>query len=51
MSQVFIKSKIRSTAFALAVKIGEPSGIHCILQWLADITAQPTIESSFDPSV
>ena len=27
------------------------SGIRCILLWLSDITAQPTFESSFDPSV
>ena len=34
-----------------AVKIDESSGIRCILQWLSDITAQPTFESFFDPSV
>ena len=51
VSQVLIKSKARSTALASAVKIDESSGIRCILLWLPDITAQPTFESSFDPSV
>ena len=50
-SQVFMKSKARSTAVASAVKIDESSGIRYILLWLSDITAQPTFESSFDPSV
>ena len=50
-SQVLMKSKARSTALASAVKIDESSGIHCILLWFFDITAQPTFESSFDPSV
>ena len=51
VSQVLINSKARSTALASAVKIDELSGIRCILLWLPDITAQPTFESSFDPSV
>ena len=51
LSQVLTKSKARLTALASAVKIGEASGICCILLWLSDITAQPTFESSFDPSV
>ena len=51
VSQVLIKSKARSTALASAVKIDESSGNRCILLWLSDITAQPTFESSFDPSV
>ena len=46
-----MKSKARSTALASAVKTDESSGIRCILLWLSDITAQPTFESSFDPSV
>ena len=46
-----MKSKVRSTALASAVKIHESTGIRCILLWLSDITAQPTFESSFDPSV
>ena len=50
-SQVLMKSKARSTALALAVKIDESSGIRYILLWLSDITPQPTFESSFDPSV
>ena len=50
-SQVLMKSKARSTALASALKIYESSGIRCILLWLSDITAQPTFESSFDPSV
>ena len=50
-SQVLMKYKARSTALASAVKIDESSGIRCILLWLSDITAQPTLESSFDPSV
>ena len=50
-SQVLMKSKARSTALASAVKIDESSGIRCVLLWLSDITAQPTFESSFDPSV
>ena len=50
-SQVLMKSKARSTALASEVKIGESSGIRCILLWLSDITSQPTFESSFDPSV
>ena len=51
MLQVLIQSKARSTTFASAVKIDEPSGICCKLQWLSDITAQQTFEPSFDPSV
>ena len=51
VSQVLMKSKARSTALASAVKIDESSGIRCILIWLSDITAQPTFEPSFDPSV
>ena len=51
MPQCIIKSKTRSTDFASAVKIDKPSGIRCILQRLSDIIAQPTFESSFDPSV
>ena len=50
-SQVFMKSKARSTALASAVKIDESSDIRYILLWLSDITAQPTFKSSFDPSV
>ena len=50
-SQVLMKSKARSTALASAVKIDESSGIRCILQWLSDLKARPTFESSFDPSV
>ena len=50
-SQVLMKSKARSIALASAVKTDESSGKHCILLWLSDITAQPTFESSFDPSV
>ena len=50
-SQVLMKSKARSIALASAVKIDESSGILCILLWLSDITAHPTFESSFDPSV
>ena len=50
-SQVLMNSKARSTALVSAVKIDESSGIRCILLWLSDITAQPTFESSFDPSV
>ena len=46
-----MKSKARSAAFASTVNIDEPSRIRCILQWLSDITAQPTFESYFDPSV
>ena len=42
---------LRPIALASAVKIDESSGIRCILLWLSDITAQPTFESSFDPSV
>ena len=45
MSQVLINSK------ASAVKMDESSEIRCILLWLSDITAQPTFESSFDPSL
>ena len=45
------KSKARSIALASAMKIDESPGIRCILLWLSDITAQPTFESSFDPSV
>ena len=51
VSHVLMKSKARSTALASAVNIDESSGIRCILLWLPDITAQPTFESSFDPSV
>ena len=51
VSRVLRKSKARPTAFASAVKKDEPSGIRCILQWLSDISEQPTFESSFDPSV
>ena len=51
VSQVLMKSKARSTALASVVKIDESSGIRCILIWLSGITAQPTFESSFDPSV
>ena len=51
VSQVLVKSKARSTALASAVKTDVLSGIRCILIWLPDITAQPTFESSFDPSV
>ena len=51
VSQVLLKSKARSTALASAVKNDESLGIRCILIWLSDITAQPTFESSFDPSV
>ena len=51
VSQVPIKSKARSTALASAVKIDESSGIRCLLLWLPDIIAQPTFESSFNPSV
>ena len=50
-SQVLMKSKARSTALASALKIDESSVIRCILLWLSDITAQPTFESYFDPSV
>ena len=46
-----MKSKARAIALASAVKIYESSGIRCKLLWLSDITAQPTFESSFDPSV
>ena len=46
LSQVLIKSKARSTDLASVVTIDESSGIRCILIWLPDITAQPTIESS-----
>ena len=48
LSQFQIKPKARSTAFASAVKIDKPSGILYILQWLSDITAQSTVESSLD---
>ena len=41
----------RSTAFASAVKKDEPSGIRCVLQWSSNNTAQPTLDSSFDPPV
>ena len=51
VSHVLLKSKDRLTALASAVKIDESSGIRYILLWLPDITAQPTFESSFDPSV
>ena len=51
VSQVLMKSKARSTALASAVKIDESSGIRYLSIWLPDITAQPTVESSFDPSV
>ena len=51
VSQVLIKAKARSIALASAVKTDESPGIRCILLWLSDITAQPTSESSFDPSV
>ena len=51
VSRVLVKSKARSPVFSSAVNIDEPSGIRCILQWLDDITAQTTFESSFDPSV
>ena len=51
MSQVLMKSKARSTAFDSAMKTDEPPGKRCILQWLSDVTAQPTFESSFGPSV
>ena len=50
-SQVLMKSKARSTVLDSAVKLDESAGIRCILLWLSDITAQPTFESSFDPSV
>ena len=46
-----MKSKARSTALLSAVKIDKSSGIRCTLLWLSDITAQPTFESSFDPSL
>ena len=49
--QVLMKSKARSTALASAVKINESSGVLYMLLWLPDIKAQPTFESSFDPSV
>ena len=52
VSQVLIKSKARTTAFASAMKIDEASGIRCILLWLlSDITAKWNFESSFEPSV
>ena len=51
VSQVLMNSKARSTALASVVKIDESSGIRCVLIWMPDITAQPTFESSFDPSV
>ena len=38
-----MKSKARLIALTSAVKIGESSGIRCILLWLSDITAQPTL--------
>ena len=50
-SHMLMKSKARSIALASAVKVDESSGIRCILLWLSDITAQPTFQSSFDPSV
>ena len=50
-SQVLMISKARLTALASAVKIDESSGIRCILLWLSDLTAQPTFQSPFDPSV
>ena len=43
-SQVLMKSKAISIALASVVKIDESPGIRCILQWLSDITAQPTFE-------
>ena len=46
-----MESKARSTALASAVKIDESSGTCCLLIRLPDITAQPTFQSSFDPSV
>ena len=51
VSQVLMESEAISTALASAVKIDEASCKRCILIWLSDITAQPTFESSFDPSV
>ena len=51
VSDVRMKSKGRSTAFASPVKIAELGGMRCILIWLTDITAQPAFESSFDQSV
>ena len=51
VSQVLMKSKARTTALASAVTIDESSGIRCIVICLPDKTAQPTFESTFDPSV
>ena len=45
--QVLMKSKARSIALASAVKIDESSGIRCILLWLSDITAQPTLTHQY----
>ena len=42
-SQYLMEFNARSTAFASAVKIDDPSGIRCILLLLFDITAQPTL--------
>ena len=51
VSQILMKSKARPTALASAVHIDKSSGMRCILIWLPGITAKPTFESSFDPSV
>ena len=49
---IFLKvSESVDSLMASAVKIDESSGMSCILLWLSDITAQPTFEPSFDPSV
>ena len=48
---LLIKSKARSTALASAVKLINRQVYVAYLLWLPDITAQPTFESSFDPSV
>ena len=47
----FMKSKAKSIALASAVKIEEPSGKRNVLQLLFVKVAQPTLFSSFEPSV
>ena len=47
----FMKSKAKSIALASAVKIEEPSGKRNVLQVPFVKVAQPTLFSSFEPSV
>ena len=47
----FMKSKAKSIALASAVKIEEPSGKRNVLQLPFVKVAQPTLFSSFEPSV